>query len=240
MFYIKINKNILFNPESKKDIMLLWYLYATECRNEYIYLDINDLVKYYGYSPSTKEKGINTLFKNSLQKLINNNSLKVIDMNKSKNINNYTLSFIKNNNHIPKCLDLSSDFVMLNDDEMNIILNYYSNNKSKKISYIDNTLHVYLIIKSFMNFSEQNKPFCFPSILKLQLYSGLSKQSILNTVNVLQNMGLIFTTNLGNYITDKGTLKTVPLVYSLQPIHKDILKNYISTLKKNFNDWIDK
>ena len=77
-----------------------------------------DLVKYYGYSPSTKEKGINTIFKKSLQKLINNNSLKIINVNQSKNINNYTLSFIKNNKHIPKCMDLSSDFVILTDEEM--------------------------------------------------------------------------------------------------------------------------
>ena len=62
----------------------------------------------------------------------------------------------------------------------------------KQKSYIDNTLHLYLIIKSFMNFNNVNTPFCFPSVYKLQLYSGLSKQSVLNTISTLENMNLIY------------------------------------------------
>jgi hypothetical protein len=234
MFFIKIEKSSLLSPESKKDIMLLWYIYSIESRNEYIYLDINNLVRYYGYTPSTKEKGVNTMFKNSLKKMIEDNYLRI----HSSSTNNFTMSFIKNNNHIPICMDITTDFVMLDSSEMHIILSYYQNNKKDKKSYIDNTLHLYLIIKSFMNFNNQNIPFCFPSILKLQLYSGLSKQSILNTIDTLKNIGLIYTSNLGNYITDKGTIKTIPLVYSLQPIKKNVLKNYISSMKNNFNDWM--
>lgn len=236
MFFIKINKIDLLNPDCKKDIMLIWYLYATESRNELIYLDINSLVKYYGYCPSTKEKGINTIFKNSLNKLINNNSVKILNESKQTI---YTLSFIKNKNHIPICIDFNSDFVVLEDTEMNIILDYYLNNKEKQKSYIDNTLHLYLIIKSFMNFNNQNLPFCFPSLMKLQLYSGMSKQGVLNTIHTLQNIGLLYTTNLGNYITDTGIIKTIPLVYSLTPINQNILQTYIDSLKGNINKWIN-
>lgn len=237
MFFIKINKSSLFSPDLKKDIMLLWYLYSTECRNGYIYLDINNLVKYYGYSPSTKEKGINTLFKSTLHNFDKNKYVNIID--KSKNENNYILSFIKNENQIPSCIDIDSNFVILDSNEMNTILNYYTSNKNKQKSYIDNTIHLYLIIKSFMNFSEQNIPFCYPSILKLQLYSNLSKKGILNIIDTLQDMNLIYTYNLGNYITDKGVLKNTPLIYSLQPVNTNLLKNYISGFKKNLKEWED-
>lgn len=239
MFFIKIDKSFLRNPESKKEIMLRWYLYATECRNGYIYLDINNLVKYYGYSPSTKENGINTIFKSSLHKMIDNNMITMVNQNSINKQSIYTLEFKKNNN-VPVCIDYETDFVILEDSEINTILNYYLNNKSKTKSYIDNTIHLYLIIKSFMNFQEQNIPFCFPSLDTLKYYSGLSKQSILNTIITLQNMNMIYTYNFGNYTTDSGNIKNYPLVYTLTKIDDDLLKTNISSIKKNFKEWENK
>jgi len=235
VFYIKIDKSSLTNPNSKKDIMLTWYLYATECRNGYIYLDINNLVKYYGYSPSTKENGINTIFKSSLHKMITNNSISLINENSNNKQSIYTLKFIKENN-IPVCINFKSNFVILEDSEINTILNYYLNNKSKTKSYIDNTIYLYLIIKKFMNFHEENIPYGYPSLENLHDYSKLSKQSILNTIAILKDMNLIYTYNLGTYITKNGIVKNYPLIYTLQPINEDLLKTYIDSMKTNLKE----
>ena len=87
--------------------------------------------------------------------------------------------------------------------------------------------------------TDQIPSFCFPSIKKLEQFSGFNHTTILKMINILQDMKLLYVYDLGNYRTKKGTIQKQSLIYTLEPLDKQILKNNIASLKKNYLYWIE-
>ena len=237
MYFIKFKKTDIYNPNFKKQLLILWYLYVKESRDGTINCSIKDIITYMKFSFSTCKNGTNNIFKESIQDLINKKYIYTNnDLNIAKPNSTLTFYFSKNVNNEYICFNSSSDFVMLNDMEMNKILNYYDNYTIN--TTLDNIVYIYLLIKSFMNITEQSPAFCFPSIKKLETYSGFHHSTIIKIIEILQNMYLLYIYDLGKYKTVSGEIKQQTLVYTLNPINKQLLKNNIASLKHNKIIWI--
>ena len=254
MYFIKIKKSFLLKPDSKKNILLLWYLFANEKRTGDIDFILNDMIKYYGYFPSNKDNGISSIFKKSLKTLFDENI--IYSNNKIEDIKNdkiFPLKFSKNDNDEYSFLDIDSDYVIFNDEEFEKIIKYNNETKKKKTNNqiraedkktsscnIDNVIYIYLILKSFMNFAEQSYQFCFPSMNKLKTFSGLSIQSIKKALEVLEKLKMIYIYPLGKYITTKEDLSKEQTIYCLNNYEKELnaLKTHFSSFKKDFKKWV--
>lgn len=255
LYFIKIKKDFLLKPEAKKTILLLWYLFSNEKRSGSIDFVLNDMIKYFGYCPSNKPNGINSVFKNSLQLLINENIIySNNNLSDLKNDKTFVLNFSKDNNNQYSFLDVSSDYVVLNNLEFDKIMNYQNciknnNSSTKQTTHkevrkeitcnVDNIIYLYLILKSFMNFSDQSYQFCFPSVVKLKTFSGLSAPSVKKILEILQQLNMIYIYNLGKYITPNGTVSNNQIIYSLNNLQDsmDELKLHFVSLKKDFCKW---
>ena len=162
-------------------------------------------------------------------RLYSNNNLSDL-----KNDKTFVLNFSKDDNNQYSFLNIPSDYVVFNNLEFDKIMNYQNcikNNSSitsityKKITCkeitcnIDNIIYLYLILKSFMNFSDQSYQFCFPSLVKLKTFSGLSTPSVKKILEILQQLNMIYIYNLGKYITPKGTVSNNQIIYSSNILH---------------------
>lgn len=238
MYFIKLKKQDVYNKNFKKEILILWYLFTREGKDGNVFCSLKDIIEDTGFQLSRTKNGINDIFKYSLENLQKIEYISInSDLNSSKINTKLKFNFIKNNNQNYKCFDLNSDFIILNNVEMNSIFNYFLNNDKEK-NNIDNVVKVFLIIKSFMNINGQNDSFCFPSIQKIECYSGLSKPTILKIINILKNINLLYTYDLGKYKTNSGNIKQQSLVYTLKKINIQLLKNNVSSLKNDFSSWI--
>lgn len=237
MYFVKYKKIDIYNNNFKKQLLILWYLYSKESRDGTINISIKDIINNLKFSYSTCKNGTGNIFKESLQDLINKKYIYTDnDLNDIKPTSNITFYFTKQDNEY-LCFNALSDYVILDNVEMNKIFYYYNNNKVN--TTMDNILYVYLLIKSFMNMTEQIPTFCFPSIQKLEQYSDFHHTTLIKIIDILQKMNLLYVYDLGKYQTTNGIIKQQSYVYTLKPIDKQILKNNIASLKKNYSAWID-
>ena len=240
MYFIKIKQSDLLNEKMKKRILLLWYLYENEKRNDIIECTINDIVKYFHYTPSNNKTGINNIIKEELKNLINDKLIICYQNISLSTTNNekLTFSFVKEDGEY-KFLKIYNNFVQLKDYEMKTILNYYHNNKTSSLPSIDFLIILFLTIKSFMYETEEQQAYCYPSYEKLQKMSNISKQSISKILKILKDMHLIYSCEFGTWKTTKGVIKDSFTIYSLKPPNNEkVLKTNVSANFKDFKEWI--
>lgn len=237
MYYIKFKKSDIYNQNFKKQLLILWYLYSKESRDGTINFSIKEIITDLKFSYSTCPNGTGIIFKDSIQDLINKKYIYTHDDIDNIKPNTILTFFFNKTNNVYECFNVSTDYVIFNNLEMNKIFDYYETHKVK--TTVDNIFYIYILIKSFMNMTDQVPSFCFPSIKKLEQFSGFNHTTILKMINILQDMQLLYVYDLGNYRTKKGTIQKQSLIYTLEPLDKQILKNNIASLKKNYLYWIE-
>jgi hypothetical protein len=138
-------------------------------------------------------------------------------------------------NNIPWYFNAAESFITLSVKELNILKQYISTLKEK--IQIEKILFLYLIIKSYMNFSPQNIAYCFPKIETLVKSCGFSKSTIFKYINVLKDCNMIYTYSLGNFIDTNGNIIPTSTIYSLNNIEITTLKNNLSASLYKFKEW---
>lgn len=235
MYYLKLNKSYLKNISNFKTLLVLYYLFVKEDKEGCINFSIKDLIQYWGYIQKRNDNKINQSLKNILEELKNSNVIITdVDFNNIPISQNICTSFSVDNN-IPWYSKEKKSFVTLSIKEMNI-LKQYLDSLNEKIQ-IEKILFLYLILKSYMNFSPQNIVYCFPTLNALIKITGFSKSTISKYINILKDCNMIFTYSLGYFVNTNNKIKSVPTVYTLNQIDENILKNNISASLEKFKEW---
>lgn len=216
--------------------MVLYYLFLKEDKEGVIVFSIKNLISFWGFTPQRNNNKINMIFKNILDELKNNNIIiSNIDFNSISISDFVTVKFYSENN-IPWYLNSKNYFVSLSIQELKTLKNYIDNSNEK--IQIEKILYLYLLIKSYMNFSSQSLKYCFSSLDNLIKKSGLSRSSVLKYMSILQQANMIYIYDVGEYVDIDINIQKSPIIYTLEKININLLKNNISSYLTNFNYWI--
>ena len=235
MYYLKLNKAYVKNISNFKTLLVLYYLFVKEDKEGCINFSIKDLIQYWGYVQKRNDNKINQSLKTILEELKNLNVI-ITDVN----FNNISISqsihaSFSVDNNIPWYSKEKKSFVTLSIKEMNILKQYLSSLKEK--IQIEKILFLYLLLKSYMNFSPQNVAYCFPKLVTLIDITKFSKSTITKYITILKDCNMIFTYSLGYFINTNNKKIPTPTVYTLNPIDENVLKNNISASLENFKEW---
>lgn len=235
MNYLKLNKSYLKNMSNLKTLLVLYYLFVKEDKEGCINFSIKDLIQYWGYVQKRNDNKINQILKEILEELKNSNAIITdVDFNNISISQSIHTSFSVDNN-IPWYFKENKSFVTLSIKEMNILKQHLSSLKEK--IQIEKILFLYLLLKSYMNFSPQNIAYCFPTFDALVKITGFSRSTIFKYITILKNCNMIFTYDLGCFINTNNKIKSVPMIYALNSIDENVLKNNISASLENFKEW---
>lgn len=235
MYKISLLKNHIENPEYKKMILCYLFLYQAERRNGNIDFSINNIIDYWGYKRTNKKGEIPDIFKQCLIDLQNENIIESnYDFNNISNSEEITIKFKKDINDNYSWLSNNQPFVLLNDDELLKLKNC----KQKYGIYIDKLISLYLLIKSFMNFSD-DYPCCFYSFENLMKINNLSKKTFEKLLRILNEENLIY--NYTTYYTTKSKKLKLCQIYTTinckDTYNFQLVKNNISSKLYDFYDW---
>ena len=234
MYYMKLKKDFLKNIEDPKELLILYYLFIIENKEGDILFSLINFLEYWNYKPKRNEEKNNLKIKKILIKF---KHLDIIQTDYE--IHNITISTnihirFSTINNIPWYMIAQQLFITLAVEEIKQLKNYCLNFNNIQI---DKLLLLYLIIKSHMNFSSQNIPFCFASIDTLSKETNISKQTIAKYIDILIKCNLIYIYNVGNFINTNNKIIPTSTVYTLQNIEIKTIKNNLSAYLYNFKEW---
>lgn len=236
MYKVNLIKNHIENPKYKKMILCYLFLYQAERRNGDIDFSINDIIDYWEYQRTNKKGEIPDVIKNCLIDLQKENYIETdYDLNKLNNAEKITIRFKKDLDDNYFWLTNNQPYVLLTDEELLKLKNC----KKKYGIHIDKLISLYLLIKSFMNFSE-TIPCCFHSFEKLMKINELSKKTFSKILNILHIEGLLYNYT-AYYITKNKSIKMCQIytVLNCDDNYQNLqlVKNNISSKLYNFHDW---
>ena len=235
MYNISISKKYIENPEYKKMLLVFLYLYQIEKRNGDIEFSINDIIDYWEYQRTNKKGEIPDTLRDCLISLQKENFIETdCDLSKLANAEKITIRFkrdLKNNYSWLK----NKQFVILTDEELLKLKNC----KKQYGVYVDKLVSLYLLIKSFMNFSD-SVPNCYWYHERIMEMNKISKKTFMKMLDVLHNVGLLYNYKM-YYTTNKKVVKYMQVYTTLNCDNNSqnlqLLKNSVSSKKIDFNDW---
>lgn len=236
MYKVSLLKNHIENPQYKKTILCYLYLYQAERRNGDIDFSINDIIDYWGYQRTNKKGEIPDTIRQCLIDLQKENIIETnYNLNNLANAEKITIQFKKDLEDNYFWLSNNQPFVLLTDEELLKLRNC----KKKYGVYIDKLISLYLLIKSFMNFSEES-PCCFYSFERLMKINELSKKTFSKILNILQAEGLLYNYTT-YYITKSKSIKMCQIYTTINCNNNiqnlQLVKNNISSKLYDFHSW---
>lgn len=179
--YIKVPRWLIHDAKDRKLLMTYIYLYRRQNLEHQLTTSIYHIVTGCKYYFTKHIQNANLNVRNSIKYMADNGLIKTkddISTIQAKQAFSITL--------LPDFYD-PKQYVILTYDEMDAILNYTGNGKKETL------IHAYLYIKSYINLGK-GRPHAFWGTLgAMSKTLGLSYNTCLNVMQILQNMELIVT-----------------------------------------------
>jgi len=244
--YLKVPTKIFSEDDFDKKILIWWWLYVNENRNNDIRFVFSEMIEDCGYCANVKNRNINYTFKNILKEMFENKQIVIQSEEDTDNFlfkdserifnKKYIFRFVKNKNNKNFFQNIESDFVICYNTEIRTIINAY---KDKKVNCsLEKIIKVYFCMKSYINMNKDSIQVFFPSITTIQNKLGISRSTVIATINDLKNMDMIYNYNLPTYVNSKSVKKRLKSVYSTKPYTCDIVKMEMSKKITGFKRWV--
>lgn len=238
MFIKPISPTDDYSPHTPKQLLIYGYLFMNRTMRDEVVLSLEHLVKSCGYKISNSENAPINKFRQELYDMYQKDSSGYFEMYTETDILTVKPKdiFVIDLSIIPYTYNRFTKITF--DDYDKIVRSQYLNK--------DNLLYVYLYLKSHIYERKKDqygndveiikdKPeACFLSYEQISNETGLSKQSIVNIIHLLQNMKLIECYTTGGYKDKDNKIRNAPNIYTLYG-HKNEIPYMIDYLKEYYS-----